>query len=571
MSTPQQRQTWTAEEQAALLDLTHDAVFVRDAESGAITFWNQGAEDLYGWRWEEARGRRPHELLCTQFPVLLAEIEAAMVQRGRWDGELVHTTRDGRQVVVASRWALKRQDGRPEAFLEVNTDITAHKAAEEQVHALLAERERRVQEVAREHAIALHRNQELAAINDAVQSIAGSLNLAEVLQRIVDSARGLVGCRYAALGVADDQGHIRQFITSGITPEQRAAIGALPEGHGLLGLLIREARPLRIPNIGAHPQSQGFPPNHPPMKSLLGVPVLASGSPVGDLYLTDKIDADEFSENDEKLLILLAGHAAIAIQNARLYEQARAARDQLKRWNRDLEVTVAERTRQIEQNSKDLATHILHAQEEERKRIARELHDETGQSLSSILIHLDLLEPSVPAGNDVLREGITRLRTITERTWREIRALAHDLRPGILDDFGLVAALEQLAQEHTRKFDVPVAVKTDQTPHAGRLAPEVELALYRIAQEALNNAAKYAVARFIRIMLEVSHDQASLMVQDNGRGFDVERAAGPSRMGGLGLFGMRERAELLGGTLTIDAAPGDGTTIAVTVPLHATE
>jgi signal transduction histidine kinase len=434
--------------------------------------------------------------------------------------------------------------------------------------------ERQQRDLAQSYEEILRRNKELAAVNTAIGSISRALDLSSVLQNITDAARELVQSKYAALGVADESGRIVQFITSGISPQQRAAIGPLPQGHGLLGVLIKHGRPLRIPDIARDPHSHGFPPNHPPMKSLLGVPILFQDRPVGDLYLTDKIDADEFSEEDQDLLMLLASHAAVAIENARLYEEVRAARDRLQLWNEELEVKVVERTRQIERYSKELTTRVLQAQEEERKRIARELHDETAQSLSTLLINLDLLEPSVPTdGNRVpseRRSGFARVRELTKRTLDNVRALSHDLRPTILDDFGLVAALHWFADEFKQTFGMPVDVEIDGEP-PGRLAPEVELALFRIAQEALTNTGKYAEASRTRLSLSFPDGTAQLVVEDNGKGFDPEHLAGPTRQGGLGLYGMQERADLLGATFALDSAPGEGTRVTVIAPITAAE
>jgi GAF domain-containing protein/anti-sigma regulatory factor (Ser/Thr protein kinase) len=161
----------------------------------------------------------------------------------------------------------------------------------------------------------------LVDLSDALATLAAERSLNRVLQRIADLAREVVRARYTALGVADEAGRIVEFITSGLTAQERAAIGPLPRGHGLLGVLIREGRPVRIPRIADDARSSGFPPNHPPMTSLLGVPVSLGGRVLGDLYLTDKVDADEFDEDDERLAMLLARHAAIAIENAHLNDE----------------------------------------------------------------------------------------------------------------------------------------------------------------------------------------------------------------------------------------------------------
>jgi len=427
----------------------------------------------------------------------------------------------------------------------------------------------RMHELAAANEAIEQRNRELAGVNRAITAVSGALDLTAVLQSIADAARDLVQARYAALGVADENGRVVQFITSGITAEQRAAIGALPHGHGLVGVLIKEGKALRIPDIGADPRRHGFPPNHPPMTSLLGVPIVFQGETVGDLYLTDKIGADEFSERDQELLTLLAGHAAVAIENARLYGEVRSARDRLQAWSEELEARVEDRTREIARYSRMLTTRVLQAQEEERKRIARELHDETAQSLSTLLINLDLIERQIPVGENPLRDGFDRVRGIAQRTLDETRALSHDLRPTILDDFGLVAALHWFADEYARTFGVPVEVHAEQPERD--LPPEMELALFRIAQEALTNSGKYAEATRACIDLSFEPESALLTVQDNGKGFDVDERMGPTRQGGLGLYGMEERAELLGGTLTVESTPGAGTRVSARIPLGESE
>jgi len=299
------------------------------------------------------------------------------------------------------------------------------------------------------------------------------------------------------------------------------------------------------------------------MHSLLGVPILLHGKPVGDLYLTDKVGAHTFSEGDQELLVLLANHAAVAIENARLYEDARRSRDRLQEWNAELEAIVAERTRDIERYSKEITTRVLQAQEEERKRIARELHDDTAQSLSSILITLDVLETKLEGIDPMLKGALERVRDLTKRTLDETRALSHDLRPTILDDFGLVAALRWYADEHMLTFGVPVDV--DIAPLAAdRLPSEIELALFRIAQEALNNSGKYAESSQTRMRLSSVQGGVKLVVEDDGRGFEPGTLGRPSRNGGLGLYGMRERADLIGAKLRIESAPGKGTKITVT-------
>lgn len=546
--------------QAELLELAHDAIFVRNASSGAIVFWNRAAEELYGYSRAEAIGAVSHELLRTQFPQPRAKIEETMVLEGRWDGELIHWTRDGTKITVESRWALQRDEmGEPVAFLEINRDITRRKQAE-------AELAHRVNELTAAKRVVEERNRQMAAVNSSMTAISRGLDLSQVLQNIVDAARELGQAHYAALGVSDDHGRITDFITSGITPAQRSAIGPLPQGHGLLGALITEASPMRVSNISRDPRSQGFPPHHPPMTSLLGVPIVSNDRVVGDLYLTDKIGAPEFSQDDQELLSILARHAAVAIDNSHLYEEARAARDQLRAWNRDLEQLVGERTAEIERINREVTARILSGQEEERKRIARELHDETAQSLSTLMINLDLLKPLLPEGNTLLSSRLSRFEQVLRRTLDEVRAMAHALRPTMLDDFGLAAALEAFAHEWMETFGVPVQIDVEPPPD-GPPPSDVEVALFRIAQEALTNTGKYARASTARVSLSFPHGSVVLVIEDDGVGFEVEQVEGPTRRGGLGLYGMHERAALVRGSLSIESGPGQGTRIRLAAPL----
>jgi GAF domain-containing protein len=168
---------------------------------------------------------------------------------------------------------------------------------------------------AREHTLLAR----LQALDEATRALAAELSLDMVLQRIVEVAARVAGARYGALGIAGPDGYLTDFITTGISPQERAKIGPLPRGHGLLGLLIRQGQPLRVPHIAHDPRRVGFPPHHPPMTSLLGVPIRVRNEVVGDLYLADKVGAPEFSEEDQHLIELLAAHAGIAIENARLY------------------------------------------------------------------------------------------------------------------------------------------------------------------------------------------------------------------------------------------------------------
>jgi two-component system sensor histidine kinase UhpB len=223
----------------------------------------------------------------------------------------------------------------------------------------------------------------------------------------------------------------------------------------------------------------------------------------------------------------------------------------------------------IDDSNRLRATQILNAMEEERKRIARELHDETSQVLTSLLISLAILEES--AAMQEARDRIAETRTLAHRTLRAIRNLSTDLRPSALDDLGLLPALRWYIKEYQQKF--PITVDFQTVGFKERLPTEIETALYRIIQEALTNIAKHAQAHHVSAFLKESADALYATISDDGCGFDAEslqKMPGPGQERGWGLVGMQERAHLLAGTLTISASPGKGTSVQAYIPLPTT-
>ena len=267
----------------------------------------------------------------------------------------------------------------------------------------------------------------LEALDAATRAIAGVLDLDAVLQLIVERVCTLADARYAALGIVDEFGGIDRFITVGITPEQRALLGPPPTGHGLLGLIIREGRSYRIPDIAAHPDSYGFPPNHPPMTSLLGVPVTVKGRAIGNLYLTDKRGAGAFSAADQQLVELFAHHAGIAIENARLHEQVRQL-----------------------------------AVVEERDRIGQELHDGIIQSLYAVTLSLEDVETLMTEDPAEAKARVDRAIDAVQASISDIRNFVLGLRPHLLERSDLVGGLAALADELRLNTMVDVEVDLDE-------------------------------------------------------------------------------------------------------------
>jgi signal transduction histidine kinase len=365
---------------------------------------------------------------------------------------------------------------------------------------------------------------------EAGMALASELSLDAVLLRIVELAVDLTGARYGALGVlTPDGGSIEEFITVGITAEERAALGDPPTGHGLLGALIREARPLRIPDIGADPRSVGFPPKHPPMKSLLGAPVTGRGKVFGNIYLTDKQDADAFDDEDERVLVVLATQAAVAVENARLYDET-------------------ERSGRERQRLQVL---------EERERIGKELHDGVIQSLFAVGMHLQGL--ATATGDDNISRNLESAVEDIDHAIRDLRNYIFGLRPGILADRQLDQALKEMATDFAARSGVVTVVEVDGEA-ASRLASRAA-DVVQIVREALSNVGRHGAATTCRVSVERNAGGLTIEVDDDGQGFDVELTRS-----GMGLQNLQERVGSLGGVFQIESTPGEGTTVRATFP-----
>jgi len=535
----------------------------------------------------------------------------------------------------------------------------------------------------------------LRVLVNAGIALSSELSLDALLQRIVETAAEITGAHYAALGVIDRTGQaLERFLTTGIDADAHAAIGDLPHGRGILGVLIRDAQPLRLHDIADDPRSVGFPANHPPMKSFLGVPIVLRGVAYGNLYLTEKAGGEDFTDEDSELSQLLAAQAAVAIENARLYENSTRWLRQLESLNEvgnalssELELEpllglVARRLQELvdaklvlialpegdvlrvaaaegessygvagielalagsksgrvlergrseridsllddpevdqqatrrlgvhsalyvplvvrgraigivvahdkqgatpafseddlrlaeslgsraaiavdlsERFSRDSVRRVVEAQELERARLARELHDETGQALTSILLGLKPLERTAESAE--ARTALESVRELVISTLQDVRRLAVELRPSALDDFGLVPAVERLTETFREQSGLRVDLETQLGEE--RLPSEAETTVYRVIQEALTNVVKHSAAKRVSILLQRKNSAVVAVVEDDGAGFDPS----DTRADALGLSGMRERVSLAGGRLQVESSPGAGTTVVAEVP-----
>ena len=372
-------------------------------------------------------------------------------------------------------------------------------------------------------------NRELMALHAAALDIYGELELDVVMQKVVDQARGLVESRYGALSVLDERRRITLFVTSGISDEERERIGAPPEGHGLLGVVLREGQRLRLADLGSDPRSIGFPANHPPMRSLLAVPILCSSPFRGNLYLAGKHGGAEFSPEDEETLARFATKAAIAIDHAHLH---------------------------LRLNQLAIA--------EERLGIAHEMHDGLAQVLASVNAKAQAVREHLRAGRiEQAARQLDQLAAAAREVYAGVRESITGLRGvAATADWRLTAALEEYAVSWEDQSGIACAARLD--PEV-RLTPATELQLLRIAQEALANVRKHAAAHRAEVRLERLDGRVVLTVADDGVGFDPA-GLGRSEMPRFGLATMRERAESIGGRLRVGAAAAGGTQVVVEVP-----
>lgn len=387
-------------------------------------------------------------------------------------------------------------------------------------HAAIAFKKGRLYKLSQQH------KEQLEALNEAALSISGKLDLHKVLQQIVDSVREITGAQYAALGVPNNHGLLDEFIYSGMMGEEAKSIKHLPRGHGMLGAIIHEKKTIRISHLANDTRSVGFPENHPPMDAFLGVPILAGEQLLGNLYLTNKTGGNEFTAADQDLVEKFAVHAAIAIQNAKLYEEVGRL-----------------------------------AVVEERTRIGMDLHDGIIQSIYAVGLILETtktgLSPDDLQSNQFLDRALVGLNDAI----RDIRNYILDLRP-LRFSGDLQTGLSRLVNEFQANTLVPVQLNL-LAPSVNSLSPTISRTIFLSAQEGLANVARHAKAAEVFLSIEETKTAVILKIVDDGQGFDTRDKA---QKVGHGLVNMQRRAETLNGEFEIQSAKGQGTTIILTLP-----
>jgi signal transduction histidine kinase len=367
----------------------------------------------------------------------------------------------------------------------------------------------------------------LRRVLEATLMLEADLELPALLRHVIDEARSMTGARYGALGVLNqDRTALAEFITVGLGDDEEERLGPRPTGQGVLGLLILEPRPLRLANLGSHPDSYGFPPNHPPMTSFLGVPIKMREEVYGNLYLTDKIGWSEFTRDDEALVEALALAAGVAVENARLHQRAEEA-----------------------------------AIYEDRNRLARDLHDTVIQRLFAVGLSLQSMASA--AEQTGLADRLAAAISDIDDTIRQVRTSIFELgSPGA----GVRASILALVRDLTPVTGFAVQVFFD-GPIDSAVPDHVAEDLLATVREAVTNIGRHAQATEASVALSVRDGLCCLRVIDNGHGIAVTGKGG----GGLGLTNLRRRAEKLDGHFVIETAEAGGTSLTWQVPVSSSE
>jgi PAS domain S-box-containing protein len=666
-----------------LLDLSFEPTFVWDLDRG-ITEWNRGCEHLYGYSRREALGQVSHQLLQTRFPVSPAEAKQALLTKGIWMGELRHVTRDGREVIVESRWQLIIADER-RIVLEANRDITERKQAEQELRGLNATLEHRVVE----RTAALNNSEQQLRADLKVMTVLNELGrlssiedrLPPVLEQIVDAAIAAVRSDFGNIQLLDpESGHLKIVAQRGFPDWWVKFWNEVPKGQGACGTALQRAQRVIIDDVKQSPiytdeaardtllqvgvcsvvstplvdrsgkligmlsthyktpiqinkhalarldllarqvgdfiervQTQtalreseerfraflDHAPNLAFIKALDGRYLYANRpfqeafgldqkSLVGktDTELFPREQADQFQSNDRRVLesgeamkfeeiALYANrpHTSIVVKfpvrdgAGRIYATGGIVTDITDRKKAEEELRQSqEELRQHRAQLQDLASKLITTQEQERQRIARDLHDDFSQRIAALVLDFATIEQRPPLPPERLADRLRPVRERLEQLSDDIHNLAYKLHPSLLEHAGLQPAIEDQIHEITKRTGLSVSLKVNHVPSS--LSLGYSTGLFRVLQESLQNVVKHAKATEVTVRLTGSSKGVGLSVMDNGKGFDL--GEGILHQKGLGLISMQERLRLLGGFLRIHARPGDGTKVCAWIPMKDT-
>jgi signal transduction histidine kinase len=408
---------------------------------------------------------------------------------------------------------------------------------------------------------------------EALYHLAVELSALRDLQAVLDTALrhclSLTDSQFGFIGLNTPDGAAMDVAAiQGFHPASKfyEHFHLIPLRPSIFARVVLENRPVRSDDAMTDPTRVGQPRGHPPVRAFLGVPLLVRDRPIGMIGVANR--PTPYDDDHEQLLVTYAAQVAIAIRNAQLYEELTAAKA-------DLEHKVAERTQELREAKEALAqkaeqlqrllAETVSVQERERQRIAQDMHDGVNQLLVGAMLELKSARERLGTGDLSLADAsLHQVKEVLHRVEREIKQIIYDLRPPTLDALGLLPSLRRYAERFSRYSGLPCEVRVE--GRAYRLPPDVEIGLYRIMQEALQNVSAHARARRAEVALGFAPEAVTLTVADDGQGFDLD-AARRNGQGHFGLLGMQERAGSLGGGLAIHSAAGQGTRVWVSVPV----
>jgi PAS domain S-box-containing protein len=590
-------------EKVKLLEIAHDAIIVRSI-GNAILFWNQGAELLYGWRPQEALGKVTHALLQTKFPVSVDETEARLFDEGAWEGELVHTRRDGSQVIVESRQILRRNDeGRPVGILEINRDITAQKRAE-QAHRQSESRLHAVLEATDDAVFELDENGAYVKLWTSNEELLARPKHELIGQRIDDAMgreaarpfhaafrRVLASGRPESIEYSLDVCGRKRWFLGRVSPIKAPGIAegrlclcvreiterkewedALRESAERYRLVVDSVKDYAIFTL----DSQGHV-----MTWNQGAQRIKGYRPeeiIGKHFSVFYTESETAARKPETMLRVAAAEGRVEDVGWRVRKDGSrfwadvvitALRDENGRLTGYTKITRDEtERRKSDEMLRALSGRLLQLQDEERRRMARELHDSTAQTLAALALNLALVKQRAGSQADArASRSLAESIQLADQASREIRTFSYLLHPPMLDEAGLNQALRWYADGFGHRTGIRVELNVP--PDFGRLPSEVETAIFRIVQECLTNIHRHSGSATARILLHREPGRVTLQCTDEGKGIPQDVLGsddGGSAVLGVGIRGMRERIRQLGGRL--DVRRGDpGTIVEMTLPL----